>query len=533
MSVGIMHGPRLFPAGSTPDLLERTIALAFCASSVMTLLNLNGMARMWIGAERAFSAPLLICCLVMLGGLLRVPLMDALNGVGVLILAVLVSYCGIGIVVSLVTGTELRSDADWHLTRHVNSIVLILATAVGGRVLWQRIGGERVLLLILGVLICCCALVVASPLLVDIYRYPPPEAAYRYFGSFGDPNEAGVVACLTAALAFSFLAANRFRVLALGALILAVWAVVGTSSRTALIVLAGLVAWNLAARPGIERKRVAVGLLFLLLVGGITAAALSTAGGIGDRLLPDQQQVRLNPLVELVESGSIDDAALGGRMTLWRLALAQALSAPLFGHGLGMLHRLEDAWYNHEGVLQGAHNEYLMLWGEAGFIPFLLFIVFLGAMLRVGAGIRNEDGSAALLRTVSGWGVVLAVYSVAHHGVLTQRACGFIVGLGCAAAGPLAFAGATGGRTTCSSDTPGTAARGLAEAVRANAPGNPRRGRAGASTARYGQHAGFPRRTRARRAPPPGPAAPAATSRCSLPAGDPAFHVSTRTRQRP
>ena len=438
MSAGrILHGPAL---------LERTIAVAFAAASAMALLNLNGMARMWIGAERVFSVPLLICCLVMLAGLARVPLMSALNGVGVLILSVLVSYCGIGIVVSIVTASGLRSDADWHLARHLNSIVLILATAVGARVLWRRIGGERVLLLVLGVLSVCCALVVASPWLADVYRYPPPEAAYRYFGPFGDPNEAGVAGCLTVALAFSFLAANRFRVFALGALILAVWAVVGTSSRTALIVLAGLVAWNLLARPGSERKRVATALLLLLLVGGLTAATLSTGGGLGDRLLADQQQVRLNPLVELVESGSIDDAALGGRMTLWRLALAEALSAPLFGHGLGTLHRLEGAWYNHEGVLQGAHNEYLMLWGEAGFLPFLLFILFLGAMLRVGVGIRNEDGSAALLRTVSGWGVVLALYSVAHHGVLTQRACGFIVGLGCAAAGSLARGAGPGAR---------------------------------------------------------------------------------------
>ena len=47
------------------------------------------------------------------------------------------------------------------------------------------------------------------------------------------------------------------------------------------------------------------------------------------------------------------------------------------------------------------------------------------------AGFRKEKALWAL-GAVSGWALVLTLFSIAFHGILTQRACNFIMGLSCA-----------------------------------------------------------------------------------------------------
>ena len=84
---------------------------------------------MWIGAERAFSAPMLICCVVTLAALARSDPREALGGTGALILSSLVAYTGVGIVVAILGGTGLQSQATWYLGRHAG-----LATVPAGTI---------------------------------------------------------------------------------------------------------------------------------------------------------------------------------------------------------------------------------------------------------------------------------------------------------------------------------------------------------------------------------------------------------------
>ena len=379
---------------------------------------------MWIGAERAFSVPILVCCVVALAGLVRSNLREALGLPGALILSSLVAYTGIGIVVAILGGTALESDASWHLTRYAGSILVILAAAVGGRVLWLRVGGDRVLLGLLLILTASCTLMLASPWLWDIFLNPPPEGAYRYSGSFSDPNEAALVACLTAVAALAALRRGRSHVLTNGALLVAVAALGGTFSRTAIIILPVLVLSTLVVSRSAQRKRLAGGAAIIGprpdWRGGPTSTWTCSI---------ERQIARLESLSGMFELSTIDDVSLAGRATLWRLALDQALESPLFGNGLGSLHHLEGAWYNNDGVLLGAHNQYLILLGEAGFVPLILFASFLLVMLH--AGFWKEKAVWAL-GAVSGWAVVLTLFSMAFHGILTQRACNFIMGLSCA-----------------------------------------------------------------------------------------------------
>ena len=418
---------------------DRVVRVAFWTLGVLCLLNLNDLARMWIGVDRAFSELMLLCCVLMLAGLWRTAPREALRTPGALILSCLVSYVGIGMLVAIVNGTALQTEATWYLTRHLSSALVIAATAIGGRVMWERIGGERLLLGVLVLLTGSCTLMLASPWLVDIFRNAPNEGAYRFFGSFSDPNEAALVACFAIVASLALMRRGRNYLLIYGALIVALAALVGTFSRTAVIALPVLALSALLITRGGERLRVMGGIVVTVLIMWGVRANLDAS------LFDERQLARWRSLVEFVGASSPSDLPIAGRVALWRLAGDRALESPVLGHGLGSFHALEGAWYNSEGVLMGAHNQYLILLGEAGILPTLLFAAFLAVALCAGFRYARASWASSM---VSGWALVLIIFSLAFHGVLTQRASNFIIGLSCAVMAGCAWDGRVRPETT-------------------------------------------------------------------------------------
>lgn len=416
---------RLREADVRESTIERLVGLAFWTLSVLCLLNPNGLIRMWTGEERAVSDAILICCLLALAGLMRVGPREALGIPGALILSCLLSYSGIGIVVAIVAGADLQ-EAQWYLVRHVKSALLIFGAAVGGRVLWRRVGGERMMRGLLVVMTASCTLILASPWLLIVLRFPPPDGELRFFGSFADPNEAGLMACFTVVTVLALIESGRSRrsrVFARGALLVAVAALVSTFSRTALVVLPLVLLGSLLASRGAGRRRIARSVVL------VTVAVLGVLATVDIDTLDERRVSRWNSLIDVSGSSSVEDLSLGDRTLLWSLALEQTLEAPLVGNGLGRLHALDGAWYNREGVLLGAHNQYLILAGEAGFLPLVPFVLFL--VLTLQAGLRRK--ASWPLGVASGWAIVLTVFSMTFHGVLTYRICNFIIGLICVA----------------------------------------------------------------------------------------------------
>ena len=397
---------------------------AFWTLAVICLLNLNEAAWMWIGVEGVLSVPMLLCCLVALLGLLRVGFMEALGGLGLLLLAALASYVGIGISTAILTTSALHVDAWGYLTRYLGSILLIVAAAVGGRIVLGRAGSEKPLLVLLGLLTVSCAFMLASPWLISVLQNPPTDGAFRNFGTSGNPNGAGFIACLTAVLALSFIRSGQFTVLAYGSLFVATTALIGTYSRTSFVILAVLLAGGVLASRGRELWRFVGGLALVGWLAGRTIARMDAG------ILLDSQIERLSSLLEMVERASVTDVTMAGRLTLWQMALEQTLESPLVGSGLGQLHSLQEAWLTNEGPPLGAHNMYLTLWGEAGFIPAILFILFLAGMLRLGITKRLDTLTAS---AVGGWGLVLLLSGITSHNLLLSRPSNFIIGVGCAA----------------------------------------------------------------------------------------------------
>ena len=118
------------------------------------------------------------------------------------------------------------------------------------------------------------------------------------------------------------------------------------------------------------------------------------------------------------------------RLAMWRASLEDALESPFIGSGLGKFRSIAGNLSNAQGASEGVHNLYLRLFGEAGVAPLALYCLFLLSLLRL----RWTAPSSPARDAAVGWAVVMALFSVTYHHLLTLGAFLFLAGLSCALA---------------------------------------------------------------------------------------------------
>ena len=235
-------------------LLRTTlIAAAFWTLAVIALtsprdLHLGGLPQV----EGVVARATMVCCvflLVLVGARCVmawrksgsfVPVRTTLGGTpGMLLFGAVASYLAIG---ASVLGIEAIQEPDTAglLKYHVLLLGVLAAAAAGGRAVLERAGAEWLLKGMLFLLITNCAVILASSALRDLGLLQPYRIPFRLTGAFEDPNDAGLPACMTVALAAAFLTNGGPR--ALGWLGLAAGAIasLATASRTALAVVGAL-----------------------------------------------------------------------------------------------------------------------------------------------------------------------------------------------------------------------------------------------------------------------------------------------------
>ena len=405
--------------------------LAFWMLALIILCNLNGAAYMGFGTTRMFTPIIAICCLILIQACLHsVSAKKALGFSGFLIVSALVSYLYIGCFIAFV-------NASWEsyyygiLIGHLFTIIVIIAAAIGGRAVIRQTGPEPVLKAILVLLTLDCIIILASPILSDVYREKnmPGSYTYRSFGTFLDPNGAGLIACATAVLALSFFSLKQHRKFAYLALILGTAAILGTASRAAMLSFVCYFFLFFLFNSGV-RRFVLKGSIFMILSGIIVfdLLFLKTAEYLS-RISVILFFHRHNFLKIERRYGSSDR-----RIPIWYLALDQIFESPIstiFGLGLGKMYRVENAPIDDivRGQPFGVHNNYLLFFGESGLIPltlFLLFFVYLFFLKISNPVVRNA---------IFGWVLTIAVFCLTQHTIILKRTVAFIIGLSCALVG--------------------------------------------------------------------------------------------------
>lgn len=404
---------------------------AFWLAALLALFNLNGLARMAWGVGQVGIIALLFCCAFLARLAFRsIPWRQALGIPGVLLLTSWAGYVIIGMVAGLAVagpGLQWTPHHQAYLLRCGMSFLIIVGVAYGGAMAARRHGSERLMRILLLLLALNCLLTLASPVLATWYQFPSPELSYRFSGVFWDANEAGLVGCLAVALGLALLGRGEVsRVWSLfPALALSVIAVLASFSRIAIVVLLLLLCCHLFSRARVARLTV----MALFFVGA--GLALNV-----ERLpLHPQQAQRVESLLSLddfdVERHALQSAFECSRFHAWGQALPRVLEAPLSGQGFGAFRFIKKSPRCQEGgEFLGVHNLYLLLLGESGLIPLVLFLLFLGGLLWL-PWRRPGDLAAPV---VAGWALVIAIYGLVSHSALNHGWSAFIVGLSCALA---------------------------------------------------------------------------------------------------
>ena len=121
---------------------------------------------------------------------------------------------------------------------------------------------------------------------------------------------------------------------------------------------------------------------------------------------------------------------LSRRMLLWRMGFNKVLESPIAGRGLFQFHHMEGAPIGQDGKPAGVHNMYMMLSGEAGVIPLALYLLALFFLMRLFWTVPKSLGRDMVV----GWVVVIALYGLPYHYLLTTVSANFIFGLACTTA---------------------------------------------------------------------------------------------------
>lgn len=412
--------------------------LAFWVLAIIILCNLNGAAYMGFGTTQTFNPIIAICCLILLQACLHsVSIKKALGFSGFLIVSALVSYLYIGCFIAFVNASWESYYYEILLKGHLFAIIVIIAAAIGGRAVIRQAGPEPVLKAILVLLTLDCILILASPILSDVYIKENIPGAYthRFFGTFLDPNGgAGLIGCATAVLALSFFSLKQHRKFAYLALTLGTSAILGTASRTAIISFLCYFFFFFLFNSGL-RRFVLKGSVFMILSGVILFNLFFSK--------MTQYLSRMSVIIYfyrhnfLPETGSSDM-----RIPILYLALNQIFESPIstiFGLGLGKMDSVENAPINDQTIDKpfGVHNNYLLLWGDSGLIPFTLFLLFFISLFFLLLKISNP----VVRNAIFGWVLTIAVFCLTHHIMLLKKTVAFIIGLSCALVGFGNYAG--------------------------------------------------------------------------------------------
>lgn len=340
---------------------------SFFTLAVVSLLNINGAILMAVGIPQMGSPFLLLASLFLVWklGTARLTLSATI------LMATLVAYLIFALAFSILYNDG--SSIGRHPVAYGISILMLWAVMSYMQHALRTGKQTRVLLLIRNISVLAVSSVLASPILYSVFQSVPPSAESRFGGFFGNPNEAGVMACV----AVAFILAEPFnsRGMQIIALAAASLAALLTFSKTAWIVLPFVYALFLAQRSSRSP------LLLLSIFAAIPLLAFIDVVDLLEWLLDNPifelnfaQERRIQQVMFVLNASAEASSALTNRDFLWQFGFEKIMQSPIIGSGLGTFHHLEGGLLEHE-VWQGVHNTYLMVWGEAGLFVFSLFVL--------------------------------------------------------------------------------------------------------------------------------------------------------------
>lgn len=214
---------------------------------------------------------------------------------------------------------------------------------VGGYELVKRVSKEQLFLIIL-----------MGSLSVAIHALFLPTKFGRYSGFYINPNEAGFICIYGYALAYSL---KNKSIKLFGQFVFTLMGLL-TFSRTFIII------WIFLNIISLRISLKNIRILGIVIVIFSTLIFIDEVVGLNNPRFEQLKNIVTN------ENVSTKEISSDSRTETWANYYDKIMKAPIFGNGYGTL--------SGKTGLLGVHNSYLMIIGEAGIIPFALFVGYIG-----------------------------------------------------------------------------------------------------------------------------------------------------------
>ncbi|MCG8612617.1 MAG: O-antigen ligase family protein [Pseudomonadales bacterium] len=377
--------------------------------ATLCILNLNGVVKMIFGFERTVSILILFSSL---GCIASAPttLHRVIGRSGVFFVLFLALYLSVATIMSNTT-----KDINSLFFQYFATFLVVLAAAASGWLLAQYKDIETHLKRLFWLWFIATSSIFFTPIIRAIAVNARNPDSARMSGFFNNPNEAGMVAVITFALALAlFHGKGRSFYFGMATLISAI-ATIATFSKTAilsLIALTCLFIFRFIIQNGFSiRGALLVGVL--LLPGGWLFSV-----GLDSGIFKHQQEKRLAAVQAIIWNQEITADHDSERTVLIREGLKKIAENPVFGQGLGELHLME-------GPGLGVHNTYLMILGESGLFPIFIMLIFI--LNWVWSSIWCRE---AVIRVIaSNYILVFLLHCMSSHTVLNRRFHNIMIGL--------------------------------------------------------------------------------------------------------
>ncbi|WP_405415789.1 O-antigen ligase family protein [Maribacter sp. Asnod1-A12] len=226
----------------------------------------------------------------------------------------------------------------------------------------------------------------------NMFLFNDPKADYgRYSGFYLDPNNAGLI-CL---IGFSITYAMPKKYRLVGKLLFTILGLL-TFSRT--FILSWLLINLLSIRLSFKNARMLLfgfGLLSMLL--------------IFNEFLPVKNQ-RLEQIGAVFSGDSKKAAGINkdSRWHTWSRYFEPLFENPLSGNGYGS--------FGSKGIKApvGVHNTYLLIWGESGILPIIIFILYIIYLLYEGNKVFKSSPHLLMMT------LALSIFILTNHNFLTN-----------------------------------------------------------------------------------------------------------------
>lgn len=372
------------------------------------VMNVNGIIFALTGNSALISPLILLLTILLLGKIKKNKLLRIAFNIPSSWIILFTLYLVFGLL-SIFLSEQYNEKILQSIQDIITTSLILIALSGGFYFSIKKYGIDKIILGYTIILFLTVASIILLEILGFNHIFNPSSYYYRQSGFFGNPNDAGQ-ACAYSLLFSLFLLSTsnstyRKKLLLTGFALMTTYASLLTLSKASMATCSFL--WILYLFLTFKSKSTKITIIILLI--GVFAIG---ASGVDYLNLEAKQFNRIEELGQLL-SGEINEDTTTERSEVAEYGWSFIERNPFLGIGIGNFKSL-PMWG------KASHNTYLVLWGESGIFPLLIYLLSIGYFALIGWRYYKKAwlNHSILLLGFSG---IMFIYSFATSNLLDNR----------------------------------------------------------------------------------------------------------------